>query len=274
MDTEPTAPPPLYTSKLIKATALLADTRLLLGAWDPAQDAAANLARLRAGNLFGKASAGRVTDVTLIFRQRYFDDPAVGAALVALAAQPAADAWLTPLLYFFAAQSDRALRDLVLQVVLPRRRAGQTELPVSAFYRQLDAWRAAGLTTTAWGDATLERVGQYAAATLRDFGLLRGNTRSSAPKQIAAPRLPLPAFALVAFWLRGQTPAGGRVLHSPEWGLFLLDTPAVERLFLDAHQRRLLDYHAAGSVVRLDFPADNLPDYARLLAAATEGGDE
>lgn len=251
----------MYTSKLIKATALLADTHLLLSEWDPAQDTAANLARLRAQNVFGKASARRVEDVTRIFRQRYFDDPAVGRALAVLAQSRAADSWLSPLLYFFAAQNDRTLRDLALEVVLPRRRAGYNDLPVELFYAQLRDWSAAGLTTSAWGEQTIERVGQHAAATLRDFGLLSGGTR----KQIADVRLPMPAFALIAFWLRQTTGAGGLTLRSPEWGLFLLDLPAVEARFLEAHQLHLLGYQAAGSVVRLDFPADTFDGYAAWL---------
>lgn len=256
----------MYTSRLIKATALLADTRLLLSAWHPAHSTADNLARLRRENVFGKASARRVENVTRIFRQRYFDDPQVGLALVELARRPAASGWLSPLLYFFAAQNDPTLRDLALEVVWPRRRAGYSEMPVELFYRQLRDWVAAGQTTSAWGEETIQSVGQHAAATLRDFGLLSGGSR----KTITAPRLPLPAFALIAFWLRERLRAGGAVLHSPDWGLFLLDVAAVERLFLDAHQHHLLAYHAAGSLVRLDFPAETLDDYARWLADRAE----
>lgn len=253
-----------YTSKLIKATALLADTRLLLSEWDTGQDAADNLTRLRAQNVFGKASARRVEDVMRIFRQRYFDDPAVGRALALLAQSGAADLWLPPLLYFFAAQNDRTLRDLALEVVLPRRRAGYRDLPVELFYDRLRDWSAAGLTSSEWGQTTIERVGQHAAATLRDFGLLSGSTR----KQIADVPLPMPAFALIAFWLRAATGSGGLTLRSPEWGLFLLDLSAVEARFMEAHQLHLLSYQAAGSIVRLDFPADTFDGYAaRLLDA-------
>lgn len=256
-----------YTSRLIKATALLPDTRLMLSAWDPSQDAATNIARMRADNLFGMASASRVEDVTRIFRQRYFDDPQVGLALVELARRPAAGSWLSPLLYFFAAQADRTLRDLVLQVIVPRHRAGYNDLPVDLFYRQLREWIAAGLTTSRWSDDTIQHVGQHAAATLRDFGLLSGGTR----KTVASIRLPLPALALIAFRLSERLHSGYRVLHSPEWGLFLLDAAIVERLFLDAHQAHLLSYYAAGSVVRLEFPAATLSDYARRLADRAEG---
>jgi hypothetical protein len=39
----------------------------------------------------------------------------------------------------------------------------------------------------------------------------------------------------------------------------------VERFFIEAHQEHLLGYQAAGSVVRIDFPADTLTDYAHIL---------
>lgn len=256
-----------YTSKLIKATALLADTRLLLNAWDPDQDAAANMARLQAENIFGKASTRRINDVSRIFRQRYFDDPEVGRGLVTLAHSPAAAGWLSPLLYFFTARNDRTLRDLVLEVVGPRQRAGYSDLPVELFYRQLREWDRAGLTTSSWGEKTIIRVGQHAATTLRDFGLLRGGTR----KTIAAVPLPLPAFALIAFWLREHSQSGNLTLQSPEWGLFLMDVAIVERRFLEAHQHHLLSYHAAGSIVRLDFPADTFSTYAGWLAGRAGG---
>jgi hypothetical protein len=75
------------------------------------------------------------------------------------------------------------------------------------------------------------------------------------------------AFALLAFHLRQQTQSGYLTLQSPEWGLFLLALGDVERLFIEAHQQGLLSYQAAGSVVRLDFPAETQPDYAAWLAA-------
>jgi hypothetical protein len=41
---------------------------------------------------------------------------------------------------------------------------------------------------------------------------------------------------------------------------------AVERFYLEAHQRKLLSYLAAGSVIRIEFPGVTLEDYARELA--------
>ena len=55
------------------------------------------------------------------------------------------------------------------------------------------------------------------------------------------------------------------MLSSPAWRLFFLSDIGVERLFLEAHQGKLLEYYAAGRVVRIEFPAVNMEDFARVL---------
>ena len=51
---------PRYTTRIIKAGALLGDTKTLLSHWDSAQSTRENLRRFREENLFGKASRSRV----------------------------------------------------------------------------------------------------------------------------------------------------------------------------------------------------------------------
>jgi hypothetical protein len=55
----------LYQSKIIKAGALLADTKTLLAHWDETCSVSENLARFRRENIFGKASRSRVEDILL-----------------------------------------------------------------------------------------------------------------------------------------------------------------------------------------------------------------
>jgi len=62
------SPEPIYTSRIIKASALIADTKVLLAAWDAEQSVAENLDRARRENIFGKTSRKRVEDILLIFR--------------------------------------------------------------------------------------------------------------------------------------------------------------------------------------------------------------
>jgi hypothetical protein len=256
---EPTEP--IYTSRIIKASALIADTKVLLSEWDLDQSVSDNLDRARRQNIFGKASRSRIEDILIIFRQRYFDDVEVGTMLVTLVQEGAPAGWLDPLLYFFAAQNDRTLRDLVVEVVYPRHQAGYTDLPLEVMVRAIRNWVAEGKTMTPWKEQTIERVAQGVMATLRDFGVLQGANY----KQIAPVYLPTPSFALIALWLQMRERSGNLVLHSDDWKLFFLPAASVERFFVEAEQEHLLTYHAAGSVVRIEFPAANLAEYAHVL---------
>jgi len=254
-------PKPIYTSRIIKASALIADTKVLLSEWNLDQPVVDNLDRARRENIFGKASRGRVKDILRIFRQRYFDDADLGTALVRLGQGGIPAQWLDPLLYFFAAQNDRTLRDIVAKVIYPRHRAGYTDLPIEIVTRAIRNWVAEGKTKTPWNDQTIRRVAQGVMATLRDFGVLQGAVH----KRIAPVYLPTPSFALVAFWLQQRERSGDLVLHSDDWKLFFLPVEGVERFFIEAHQEHLLTYHAAGSVIRIEFPAANLAEYAHVL---------
>lgn len=249
---------PVYTSRIIKASALLADTKALLLAWDLNKSVAENFDQMGTQNIFGKTSRKRLGDVLRIFRQRYFDDPEIGLTLASLAQHNAPAQWIDPLLYFFSAQNDRTLRDLVVDVLYPRKQAGYLDIPVIVIQNTLKEWVSAGKTKSVWNGKTMLRVTQNALAALRDFGVLEGK----ANKHIAPVYLPLESFALIAFWLMHKLQSGNLALRSDEWRLFFLDVAGVEHQFIEAHQEGLLSYHAAGSVVRIEFPAASLQEYA------------
>ena len=63
----------LYTSKIIKAGALIADTKTLLAHWNESVSVVENLKQFRRDNLFGKASRSRVEDILTIFRFSVLD---------------------------------------------------------------------------------------------------------------------------------------------------------------------------------------------------------
>jgi hypothetical protein len=108
-----------YTSKIIKAGALLADSKTLLAHWDVATSAKENIERLRRENVFGKASRSRVEDILAIFRQRFLTDESVTRALVVLVREKFAAASLERILYYHATRADRLLHDVVTEVLVP-----------------------------------------------------------------------------------------------------------------------------------------------------------
>ena len=250
-----------YSSRIIKASALIADTRALLASWDFDLSVDENLSRARDENIFAKASRKRVDDILAIFRQRYFSQPGVGEALAVFANAPGHAQSLDRLLYFYSARNDRLLHDVVTEVLAPRHQIGLNDLPTAEIQRAIRTWVAEGKATRPWNDETVERVSQGVQATLRDFGILEGK----AHKRIASVALPVEAGVFIAFVLFREQQTGERLRIDPEWRLFFMNDTAVERLLMEAHQRHLIEYHAAGRVVRIDFPSDDIVEVARAL---------
>ena len=236
-----------YSSKIIKAGALLGDTRTLFALWDLDQLVAANLERFRRQNLLGKTSRKRADDVLAIFRQRYLDDESTARALAILTQAGLPNAVLDRISYFYAAQADHLLHDVVTDLLaVPARDAEVSVDEVQRFIQELTR-NAAGRQL--WSAETALRIAQGLLSTLRDFGILKGTAR----KRLEMPYLPLEAFAFVALVLSRREGRGGGLVQSAEWRLFLLQPADVERLFIEAQGHHLLTYHAAGSVVRVDF---------------------
>jgi hypothetical protein len=252
----------LYTSRIIKAGALLSDTTTLFEHWDESESVGENLDRLQRENIFGKTSRSRIGDILAIFRQRYLGDASTTKALAYLVKNRFPKSALDRIFYFYSAQSDRLLHDLVTEVLADFYARGKTEVRIDDIQRIITQWVREGKTTARWSEYTIRRVAQGLLATLRDFGVLQG----AANKRIAPPSLPVTAFSYIAFYLRAGQASGERVIQSKEWALFFLSTNEVERLFMEAHQQRLLEYHAAGSVIRINFPSESLEDYARVIS--------
>lgn len=251
-----------YSSKIIKAGALLSDTKTLLSQWDTSCSVAENLARLRLQNAFGKASRSRVEDILAVFRQRYLGEAEVIKALVKLVRDRLPAAALDRILFFHAAEADTLLSDVVTEWLAPRQQAGTIDIEIADLQRVLGDWVAQGKTKGEWSQETIGRVAQGLLSTLRDFGVLQGAIK----KRIAPAYIPVASFAYVLFYLKQHQPSGAKLVEHPAWRLFFLPREGVERFIFEAHQRGLLEYHAAGSVTRLTFPATTLEEYAHVLA--------
>ena len=251
-----------YSSRIIKAGALLPDTKLLLENWDDRADVQANLDRVRRENLFGKASRSRVEDVLLVFRQRYLKDPKMLKALIAATRNRMPSESLDRILYFQTARSDLLLHDLVTELLYDWSGRSDREIRTWEVHNWIEEQVEADRTERHWSPAVQLRVAQGLLASLRDFGILEGSVK----KRLAYAYLPVEAFSFLAFQLYLDGSSSERLVNDPEWRLFLLPEGAVERLFLEAHQERLLEYYAAGPVVRIDFPARTLEEYASVLA--------
>jgi hypothetical protein len=252
----------LYSSKIIKAGALIGDTKTLLSHWDVNVSVHENIKRIRADNIFGKASRSRVEDILAIFRERYLTEKSVTKALVTLVRKKFATPALERLLYFHAARADKLLYDTVTEILVPLKAQGLTDINVKYLQQYLARWVDEGKTVGHWSEYSITRIARGLLSALRDFGVLQGR----ANKKIAPAYFPVESFAYVALYLKQHQPSGARLIGLPDWKLFFLEKESVERFLFEAHQRELLVYHVAGSVSRLTFPAETLEEYANVLA--------
>ncbi len=257
-----THPKHRYSSIIIKGTGLLDETRTLLSNWDSSLTIDENFERAQRDNIFAKISRKRTLQVLRILRRRYFTDVEVAQSLVTLEQKGLSKDSMTALLYFLTAQADPLLHDAVTDIVASYAAQGKREIEVDELSNALRVWVNDGRMTTRWNEKTLIRATNGILTTLRDFGILQGK----ANKRLAPSYLPVSACAFIAFLLLRKTGKPGETLHSSEWSLFLLSLHDVEKLFLEAHQRKFLTYHAAGSVIRVTFPEKSLEEYAHALA--------
>jgi hypothetical protein len=251
-----------YTAKIIKAGALIGDTKTLLSHWDIDASVEMNIDRVQRDNIFGKASRSRVQDVLAIFRQRYLTEEPITRALVTLVRGKFPTAALGRLLYFHTARADKLLHDAVTEILAPMQAQGLMDINVHDFQRSLAKWVDEGKTIGHWSEPTVTRISQGLLSALRDFGVLQGAVN----KSIAPAYLPIESFAYIVFCLKQRQPSGAKLIELPDWKLFFLSRAGVERFLFEAHQRDLLEYHVAGSVTRLTFPVETLEEYANVLA--------
>jgi len=252
---------PLYSSKIIKAGALIPDTKALFTAWDPGLSVNENLQRVRRKNLMGKTSRSRAEDILAIFRQRYLAEEDVARAMATIVKRQSNGNTLDRILYFHAARADALLYDVVIEQLVPQWSKGIMEIDNNEVESMVKKWVEEGKTSAPWGNSTIRRVTQGVLSTLRDFGVLQGAVN----KRIAPAYLSVQAFAYIAFYLKQHQPSGAKLLDLVDWKLFFLSREGTERFLLEAHQHGLLEYHVAGSVTRLTFPTETLEEYTNVI---------
>jgi len=247
-----------YTSRLQKGGALLEDMRQLVRHWsdDPAR--AQRDAGIRS-NILNKETRNRLTDVyQRAFLPRFVNGPIPNAwrLVRALEDAGASAAILRPVYYWITATAEPLLGDFCQEVLYPRQadaRIGVDTMMVLSWLNEKGC---------PWSPDVATRLARGLLAALRDFGILQGRAR----KRLGDPAPPLGSFAFIAFCLRLHGATSRALPFHRDWRLFLLSPEDVERLFLHAHQDRLLEYHAAGSVIQIHFPTDSVEEYAHVVA--------
>jgi hypothetical protein len=251
----------LYSSKILKSGAALAETKLLLINWNDSVTMDENLDHFERDNIIGKASRSRVRELIKIFRQRYLVNQQVIKGLSALVKNHYPPDSLNRILFFHTAEADLLIHDFVIEFLKSKYESGVREVSVKDAESWIKKKISEHKTCSPWSEDTITKSAQGLMSTLRDYGILLGVKN----KHLAPTYLPVEAFSYIAFYLNKLQPSGMRLIENPEWQLFFLDIQAVEHLFMEAHQLHLLTYQAAGSVIRISFPSDSIEEYAHVI---------
>lgn len=251
-----------YTSRLQKGGALVSEMRRLVVEWSDHPGAADRIVET---NAIGSPSRARLRDVvvrTFIPRFVRSQPPDLWRSVAVLerAGWPASA--IVPIHYYAAAVAEPLLWDFVTDVLADRFGRGLLDVGVDDAKNFLAAAPAARFAGGRWTPTVTTKVARGLLAALRDFGLLSGSVK----KRLTPLYLPTETFAFLAMVRHENGMRGSGLLHDDAWRLFLLPDLAVERFFAEAHQRKMLTYHAAGSSVSVSFPSGTLEEYARELA--------
>jgi hypothetical protein len=248
-----------YNTRIQKGGALLDDMRLLVRSWD---DSLSENHQPNGRSLLGKRTLARSKDIlNRAFKHRFLHgDPPDSWKIVRSLEERNADLEiLRPVYLWITARSDRLLYDFVTEELIhvshSTDRTVRIEETTSWIERQLKR------THQEWSPTVTVKVARGVLAALRDFKVLQGRAR----KCVAPVHLPVESFCYIAFCLNRLGSSGESLIIHSDWRLFLLTPNLVERLFLEAHQHGLLDFHSAGRIYRIEFRATNHDDYADVL---------
>jgi len=252
-----------YTSHLQKGGASISDMRHLVRIWSDNISWGKQRELLIQENILGKKSRARSIDVYQeLFVPRFLkgDPPEAWKIMKPLEMREAHLDILKPLYYWITARSESILYDFVTDEILGRSKSFDKFISVKETINWIE--HKVSKQGLSWSEAVTIRVAQGMLAALRDFGILEGKAK----KKIAPIYIPIESFAYIAFALYSLGNTGEKLVVHPDWKLFLLQSPVVERLFLDAHQSKLLCYEAAGKIYRIEFYAHNMEDMANVVA--------
>ncbi len=243
---------------------LIEETYATFAGWDLSLSKHENLRLLQEDNRIGSQSHNWLRDVRKVLNRR-FDPEGRDRPLVELAQGSCDRAIWRPLLLWHMTRDEFLVRDFLTNWLYQQYIDGTYRLKpddVVPYLRAL-AKRKGVVWSGDWSSATTERVASGLLRIAADFGLLTG----VAVKRFGSYHLPEESLLYLLHAIAQSEPNAGRIVGSPEWRIFLMDTDDVERELLRLHQFHRLEYEAAGSLMRLDLPAESPSAYARELVA-------
>ena len=253
-----------YTTRILKAGALLNDIRILVCSLENLKDRQSILKILE--NLRYKRSISRVKDIfKYAFLPRFINGkpPQAWKIVRVLEERKVPINILRPVYYWITARNEPILYDFVCEELVKINQTGRQFITTE----EVAIWikNKISFYQMTWSESVILGVARKILSILRDFGILQGTVK----KKIAPIYLPIEAFAYIAFALTNEDFSGAKLINHPDWRLFLFTPNTIEQMFLEADRYKLLNYFAAGQIVRIEFPANSYKGMADVIAKRT-----
>jgi hypothetical protein len=254
---------PRYTSRAIKGTALMEETRALLRAWTPGEAPAEFRKRASEQDLLGKATASRRDDlVRRVFGPRFLVDGQEPAATIRRLLIARGDGpWFAQISLLIAARADVVLREAVTAFLPAVRSRGASAVITPDLIRFLEEQQARGRMTRPWSPGVRASVAQHVLHQLTDLRVL------GQPRRGVRPLLPYVPGTIAMAWLASELHRGGasdaEIVAHPDWQVWQMHEADVREALDRLSDLGLWMYQGAGSVVRITWLA---PDWSAVLS--------
>ena len=244
-----------YKARFHHSGAMIDEMLLLIQYYDPSIPQNEWVESIIKDNILGKPSRSWTKEVISgSFLPRFFNGPIANAWQdIKLMLDSGFDSTeLNSVLYYITAKYDEFLYDYIINEIYNNYYSGQVSISAQDVYNYIQNLPE-NVFNKPWSDCVKRRLSRGVMATLRDFKILEGKAK----KKISNYYLSIKVFVYIAFVTNHSVKSGDKTVHHNDWKLFLLNPRLVERLFLDAHQQNFVSYHAAGGVVRIEFPFES-----------------
>lgn len=250
---------PISSFTIIKGS-LIEETYAVFQNWDFTQSKTENFNRIREDNPIGAKSSSWLKNVTWSLSRR-FEPNDRDRPLVLLAKSDCDREIWKPLLLWHMTRDDFLLRDFLTGWLYEQFLNGvyriRTEDVIS--YIQDLAKRKDVNLQNPWSEKTIARVSSGLLRIAVDFGLMTGKVI----REFIPFHLPDLSFLYLLHAMTESELNPRRVVDSPDWHMYLMDSADIEQELLRLHQFHKLHYEVAGSLVQLKLPFESSAEYAK-----------
>lgn len=254
-----------YTTQLQAGLGTVYETRALLDIWSEGMTAQTLYERALKSGQFPKMSARRLRNVVVeCFAPRYLADGAKAAALLKALLAHLTTNEFHQLQFLYTCRANAVLADFVRDLYWPAYAAGRHVISNGDAREFIVQASQSGRTTSPWSPSTIRRMSGYLTGACADFGLLESGAKSV--RKVLPFRIESRVAVILAYDRHCAASSDVRVLDSPDWALFGLQTEDVL-----AEMKRLVLKGAwlvqsAGDVVRISWQYASMEELIDAIA--------